>query len=173
VNELRGSCHCGRIQIVLRDAPIEASECNCSICRRTAGLWHYCSPDLVSVECLGVAYRQGDCALNLWHCGGWLHNPLDADRFRPPAHGRQSKDVRSRTFGQPAATNGRWSKLLAGSGFNVRSPPPQVVLRLQAQARSLEAEWQLLGRKAARRQSRIATILISGVERYLIAIDDK
>ena len=67
--EVRGSCHCGRIAITLRDAPAEASECNCSICRRTAGLWHYCAPDLVTVEGAGTAYRQGDCALDLWHCG--------------------------------------------------------------------------------------------------------
>jgi len=66
--EHHGSCHCGHVRLVLRDAPAEASECNCSICRRTAALWHYCSPDLVTVEGVGAAYRQGDCALDLWHC---------------------------------------------------------------------------------------------------------
>ena len=45
-----GSCHCGGMRLVLRDTPSEAGECNCSICRRTAGLWHYCPPD------------------DLWHC---------------------------------------------------------------------------------------------------------
>lgn len=63
-----GSCHCGRIRLVLRDTPFEAAECNCSVCRRTAGLWHYCSPHAATVEGEGVSYQQGDCALDLWHC---------------------------------------------------------------------------------------------------------
>lgn len=68
MTEHHGSCHCGRIDLTLRDEPTEVSECNCSICRRTAGLWHYCSPDLISVEGEGVAYQQGDRSLDTWHC---------------------------------------------------------------------------------------------------------
>lgn len=68
-NELQGSCHCGKIGLVLRDTVGEVSECNCSICRRTAGLWHYCRPDQLTVTGEAVAYRQGDCALDTWHCG--------------------------------------------------------------------------------------------------------
>lgn len=63
-----GSCHCGRIRIHLRDTPVEVTSCNCSICRRTAGLWHYTAPDRVTVTGTGTAYRQGDGALDLWHC---------------------------------------------------------------------------------------------------------
>ena len=63
-----GSCHCGRIRLTLNETPSEASECNCSVCRRTAGLWHYCGPDKVTVEGEAVSYQQGDCALDLWHC---------------------------------------------------------------------------------------------------------
>lgn len=68
MSEHHGSCHCGCIGLILRDTPSEASECNCSICRRTAGLWHYCAPEAVSVRGKGAAYRQGDCMLDLWHC---------------------------------------------------------------------------------------------------------
>lgn len=68
MSEYHGSCHCGRIRLVLRDEPFEAAECNCSICRRTAGLWHYCHPAAVVVEGEGVSYQQGDRALDLWHC---------------------------------------------------------------------------------------------------------
>lgn len=68
MSEHEGSCHCGAVRLVLRDEPAEAGECNCSICRRTAALWHYCPPDRVTVEGEGAAYRQGDCALDLWHC---------------------------------------------------------------------------------------------------------
>ena len=66
--EHRGNCHCGSVQLTLRDTPTEATECNCSICRRTAGLWHYCAPAALSVAGQEVSYQQGDCALDLWHC---------------------------------------------------------------------------------------------------------
>lgn len=67
--EHQGSCHCGAVRLTLRDTPSEAASCNCSLCRRLGGLWHYCSRELVSVEGRGVAYRQGDCSLDTWHCG--------------------------------------------------------------------------------------------------------
>ncbi len=66
--EHHGSCHCGRVTLVLHDQPTERAECNCSICRRLGSLWHYCAPDQLSVEGAEVAYRQGDCMLDLWHC---------------------------------------------------------------------------------------------------------
>ena len=64
-----GSCHCGAITIVLRDTPLEATQCNCSICRRTAGLWHYTDPAHVEVRGQGIAYVQGDRMLETFHCG--------------------------------------------------------------------------------------------------------
>ncbi|HYD23359.1 MAG TPA: GFA family protein [Croceibacterium sp.] len=63
-----GSCHCGKVRLTLCDDPFEAAECNCSMCRRHGGLWHYSHPDRVAVEGEGVSYRQGDCMLDLWHC---------------------------------------------------------------------------------------------------------
>jgi hypothetical protein len=63
-----GSCHCGAITLELRDDPAEASECNCSLCRRVAGLWHYCSPALLTVTSEPVGYIQGDKSLTTWHC---------------------------------------------------------------------------------------------------------
>ena len=68
MSEHQGSCHCGRTRLLLREEPSEAGECNCSICRRTAGLWHYCPPEAVTVEGEGISYQQGDRALDLWHC---------------------------------------------------------------------------------------------------------
>jgi hypothetical protein len=65
----RGSCHCGTIMLELRDEPVEASECNCSLCRRIAGLWHYCSPDRLNVTGQPAGYIQGDRTLATWHCG--------------------------------------------------------------------------------------------------------
>jgi len=68
MSEHHGSCHCGCIRLTLRETPADAGECNCSICRRTGGLWHHCGSEEVTVEGRGVAYQQGDCALDLWHC---------------------------------------------------------------------------------------------------------
>ena len=68
MRENHGSCHCGRVRVVLRETPVDAGECNCSLCRRIAGLWHHCSPSVVTVTGGGAAYRQGDCTLDTWHC---------------------------------------------------------------------------------------------------------
>ncbi|MFV0624553.1 GFA family protein [Sphingomonas sp. ac-8] len=68
MTEHHGNCHCGQLRLTLYETPSEVAECNCSICRRTAGLWHYCVPDAVTVLGAGIAYQQGDCALDLWHC---------------------------------------------------------------------------------------------------------
>ena len=90
--DYRGSCHCGDVEIILRHSPTEATECNCSICRRNAGLWCYCSPDTVTVLGTGIAYQQGDCALDLWHCptcGCTTHwTPTD------PAYSRMGVNLR-------------------------------------------------------------------------------
>ncbi len=64
----KGGCHCMRIRLTMRDEPGEAAECNCSVCRRIGGLWHYCAPELVVVEGEGIPYQQGDRTLDLWHC---------------------------------------------------------------------------------------------------------
>ena len=69
MSEHHGSCHCGAVRLVLCETPLDAGECNCSICRRTGGLWHYCGPDKVMVEGEGVSYQQGDRSLDLWRCG--------------------------------------------------------------------------------------------------------
>ena len=65
----RGSCHCGAVKLELHDAPVEASECNCSLCRRIAGLWHYCSPARLTVKGQLAGYVQGERTLTTWHCG--------------------------------------------------------------------------------------------------------
>lgn len=63
-----GSCHCGSIRITVNDDPVDASECNCSICRRTGALWTYASPNKVKVSGDGIGYVQGDKSLTLFHC---------------------------------------------------------------------------------------------------------
>lgn len=68
MSEHHGSCHCGAIALTLREPPVEVSECNCSICRRIAGLWHYCAPGDLTVTGKTVGYLQGDRSLTTWHC---------------------------------------------------------------------------------------------------------
>jgi len=64
-----GGCHCGAIKVRLQFDPVEATECNCSICRRTGAVWIYGSPDDIEVVGTGVGYVQGDATLTTWHCG--------------------------------------------------------------------------------------------------------
>lgn len=64
-----GSCHCGAVQVIIEGNPVDATECNCSICRRTGGLWTYREPSQVEITGLGVGYEHGDKTLTLWHCG--------------------------------------------------------------------------------------------------------
>lgn len=64
-----GTCHCGAISLQLRDQPTDVSECNCSICRRIAGLWHYCPPEAVTITGDAIGYSHGDRTLTTWHCG--------------------------------------------------------------------------------------------------------
>ena len=94
-----------------RDAP-DAGECNCSICRRTGGLWHHCPPGKVTAEGEGVSYQQGDCALDLWHCptcGCVIHwTPVEPDYPRMGGNLRMF---------EPALWQGLPRRLIDGASF--------------------------------------------------------
>lgn len=81
-----GSCHCGGVKLELRDEPAEAAECNCSLCRRVAALWHYCPRDDLAVTGELEGYIQGDRTLTTWrckNCGNVSHwTAVDADYAR-------------------------------------------------------------------------------------------
>ena len=47
---LKGSCHCGNIQVTIPRAPQKATVCNCSMCRRYGGIWGYYLPREVTVQ---------------------------------------------------------------------------------------------------------------------------
>lgn len=38
---LEGTCHCGAVRLTLPAAPDEALSCNCSLCRRSGGIWAF------------------------------------------------------------------------------------------------------------------------------------
>jgi hypothetical protein len=65
------SCHCGRVRIEIPEPPTSLTSCNCSLCRRYAGLWAYYPSDQVKLtagEGETVAYIQGDRTLETHHC---------------------------------------------------------------------------------------------------------
>jgi hypothetical protein len=48
---LHASCHCGAIRLEIKRKPRTLTECNCSICRRLAARWAYCTSDAVEIDC--------------------------------------------------------------------------------------------------------------------------
>ena len=65
---IEASCHCGAVTIRIDGELSDLTSCNCSICRRTAGLWTYHSPSKVHIEGATATYRWGDKTLDLHHC---------------------------------------------------------------------------------------------------------
>ena len=85
-NLLEGSCHCGAVRLVLPHAPTEALTCNCSLCRRTGGIWTFYPFGTVVIHGhpeLTETYVWGDRTLSNVRCrtcGIATHwEPLDAE----------------------------------------------------------------------------------------------
>jgi hypothetical protein len=89
---VEGSCHCGAVKIALERAPDVLTSCNCSICRRLAGLWCYDAPARVRVTGETDTYRWGDETLVLHRCrrcGCTTHwTPIDATSDRMGVNAR-------------------------------------------------------------------------------------
>jgi hypothetical protein len=69
---LIASCHCGSIQIEVARKPSVLRRCTCSICRRYAALWAYCSRKTARVSSARGALRAylwGHRAIEFYHCG--------------------------------------------------------------------------------------------------------
>lgn len=68
---LIGSCHCGAIQVHVPRKPRRLTSCNCSICRRTGGIWGYYEPNMVKVVARKKdidRYVWGDKCVSLCRC---------------------------------------------------------------------------------------------------------
>jgi hypothetical protein len=66
---LSGSCHCGAIRWSYEGTPEKLTDCNCSMCRRVAGLWAYGTEETITVT--GgplIRYLQGDRSLAFCSC---------------------------------------------------------------------------------------------------------
>lgn len=76
---LTGSCHCGAVKIQVPRKPRTLTSCNCSICRRHAGIWGYYDRSKVKIVAPKAAldrYVWGDKCLALYrcvHCGCVTH----------------------------------------------------------------------------------------------------
>ena len=58
---IEASCHCGAVRLRIATAPAEATDCNCSICRRLGALWAYVSPTQVIIDGLEATQRYVRC----------------------------------------------------------------------------------------------------------------
>lgn len=47
--EMKLTCHCENVTLILSEISTEVGECNCSICRRYSASWAYFSPEQVEV----------------------------------------------------------------------------------------------------------------------------
>lgn len=65
---MEGSCHCGAVRIRVAAPPEWVGQCNCSVCRKLAGLFAYYPPADVSVEGETVGYVWGDRTISIRHC---------------------------------------------------------------------------------------------------------
>jgi hypothetical protein len=55
-----GTCHCQKISIALPNAPPFLYDCNCSLCRKSGGLWGYFKLDQISITGVAASYRRHD-----------------------------------------------------------------------------------------------------------------
>jgi len=87
---LTGSCHCGAVRIQVPRKPRYLTSCNCSICRRHAGLWGYYQKGQVKIIACKDAmdrYVWGDRCLWLYRCATcgcvthWLPTPRVGNRM--------------------------------------------------------------------------------------------
>ena len=67
---VEASCHCGAVRFEIDAAPIEVTDCNCSICRRYGVLWAYYSPTQVYRTAPGATdiYMWDDRSLEFHRC---------------------------------------------------------------------------------------------------------
>ncbi|TRW14013.1 GFA family protein [Glacieibacterium frigidum] len=62
------TCHCGACTIVVAAAPVEVTDCNCSICRRYGVLWAYYVPGDVDVSGSTETYVWGNRTVVFHRC---------------------------------------------------------------------------------------------------------
>lgn len=66
------SCHCGACILAVAVAPVEVTDCNCSICRRYGVLWAYYTPADVDLSGIGTTdtYVWANRSIAFHRCAG-------------------------------------------------------------------------------------------------------
>jgi hypothetical protein len=96
---VEASCHCGAVRLSVTAAPVEVTECNCSICRRLGARWAYYSPTDVKLPKAGTTqpYVWGDRMLAFHRCrscGVTTHwQSLDGAKDRMAINARNFDDL--------------------------------------------------------------------------------
>jgi len=59
---ITATCHCGGTQIELPDAPVGATQCTCTYCTKSGGLWSYYPPAAPRIvrDDFGAVYSASD-----------------------------------------------------------------------------------------------------------------
>jgi hypothetical protein len=67
---MRGSCHCGKVNVEVARPPDWVASCNCSLCLKLAPLMAYYHPDDVTIAPAGESdgYIWGDKCIAIHHC---------------------------------------------------------------------------------------------------------
>ena len=65
---IRTTCHCGAVELQIDHASTEATDCNCSICRRYGVLWAYYAPREVVVTGATETYQWDDRSITFHRC---------------------------------------------------------------------------------------------------------
>jgi hypothetical protein len=85
---IEASCHCGAVRLAIDHAPLEVTDCNCSICRRYGALWAYYLRAQVRVSSAGGAteiYMWGERKIAFHRCAhcGCVTHWVAVDEARP------------------------------------------------------------------------------------------
>ena len=68
---VNGSCHCGKTQFEVTEAPASVTTCTCSLCAKRGALWAYYKKDEVRLVCEPDAtsvYIRGPRRLEFHRC---------------------------------------------------------------------------------------------------------
>ncbi len=57
---LEAHCHCGAIGVTIAQPPDYMQDCDCSLCRKSGGVWGYFDPADVTVSGTGPGYTRRD-----------------------------------------------------------------------------------------------------------------
>jgi len=90
-SEIKGQCHCGKIDIEISHSPEFINDCNCSLCRSSGALWGYYSACNVQIKGDTKSYGRADKASPAVQihfcqsCGSTTHWTLTENYTEPSA----------------------------------------------------------------------------------------